>query len=100
MPITSRNILAHEWIGLEITIKQSPDPKLNGLSGLVRDETRNTLVVETQGRTRKTQHSIHRQAADRRNHDGWRKYAKAPARRQNKEGAEQMVVRNIGLDVK
>jgi len=53
MPITSRNILAHEWIGLEITIKQSPDPKLNGLSGLVRDETRNTLVVETQGRIRR-----------------------------------------------
>ena len=45
MPITSRNILAHEWIGLEITIKQSPDPKLNGLSGLVREET--------QGRTRR-----------------------------------------------
>jgi len=53
MPITSRNILAHEWIGLEITIKKSPDTKLEGLSGLVRDETRNTLVVETQGRTRR-----------------------------------------------
>jgi ribonuclease P protein subunit POP4 len=46
MPITSQNILAHEWIGLQVTIKASPDPGLSGLVGIVRDETRNTLLIE------------------------------------------------------
>src|SRR5205809_6942770 len=45
MPITSRNILAHEWIDLELTIKKSPDTKLEGPSGRLRDETKNTLVL-------------------------------------------------------
>ena len=49
MPITPRNILAHEWIGLSITIKEAADRKLNGLSGIVRDETRNTFQLETKG---------------------------------------------------
>ena len=46
MPITSQNILAHEWIGLEVTVKASPDPGLSVLAGIVRDETRNTLLIE------------------------------------------------------
>ena len=46
MPLSPRNILSHEWIGLSITIKNAMDPKLNGLSGIVRDETRNTFLVE------------------------------------------------------
>ena len=46
MPITSLNILAHEWIGLQVTVKASPDPGLSGLAGIVRDETRNTLLIE------------------------------------------------------
>ncbi len=46
MPITSQNILAHEWIGLHVTVKSSPDPGLRGLVGIVRDETRNTLLIE------------------------------------------------------
>ncbi len=46
MPITSQNILAHEWIGLQVTVKASPDPGLSGLVGIVRDETRNTLLIE------------------------------------------------------
>jgi ribonuclease P protein subunit POP4 len=51
LPISSQNILAHEWIGLEITVTESPDPNLEGLTGLVRDETRNTLIIETPRRT-------------------------------------------------
>ena len=47
MPITPQNILAHEWIGLTITIKEAADRKLNGLSGVVRDETRNTFQIQT-----------------------------------------------------
>ncbi len=46
MPITPQNILAHEWIGLHVTVKSSPDPGLRGLVGIVRDETRNTLLIE------------------------------------------------------
>ena len=46
MPITSQNILAHEWIGLQVTVKAAPDPGLSGLVGIVRDETRNTLLIE------------------------------------------------------
>jgi ribonuclease P protein subunit POP4 len=46
MPITPQNILAHEWIGLQVTVNASPDPGLKGVTGIVRDETRNTLVIE------------------------------------------------------
>jgi ribonuclease P protein subunit POP4 len=46
MPITPRNILAHEWIGLQVTVKTSPDPGLTSLTGIIRDETRNTVVIE------------------------------------------------------
>ena len=47
MPITSENILAHEWIGLRVSIVNSSNPQLRGVSGIVRDETRNTLTIET-----------------------------------------------------
>jgi ribonuclease P protein subunit POP4 len=47
MAITSQNILAHEWIGLKVTIGESTDPRLKGLSGHVRDETRNTFTIRT-----------------------------------------------------
>jgi ribonuclease P protein subunit POP4 len=46
MPITPQNIVAHEWIGLQVTIKLSPDAGLTSLTGIVRDETRNTLLIE------------------------------------------------------
>ena len=46
MPITPQNIIAHEWIGLQVTVRASPDPGLSGLVGIVRDETRNTLLIE------------------------------------------------------
>lgn len=48
MPITPQNILAHEWIGLQVRVKSSPDPGLLGLVGIVRDETKNTLLIEAQ----------------------------------------------------
>jgi RNase P/RNase MRP subunit p29 len=50
MPITAQNILAHEWIGLRVSIQASPDPGLTGIIGIVRDETRNTLLVEARKR--------------------------------------------------
>ena len=50
MPITRQNVLAHELIGLQITVQASPDPGLNGFIGIVRDETRNTLLIEARNR--------------------------------------------------
>ena len=51
MPITSQNILAHEWIGLRVVIDAAANSRLVGLSGLIRDETRNTFTIESKGRS-------------------------------------------------
>ncbi len=53
MPITPQNILAHEWTGLRVIVKESTDPSMQGVSGIVTDETRNTIAVESRGRTLK-----------------------------------------------
>ncbi len=53
--ITSRNITAHEWIGLKVKIARSTDPALQGLEGVVRDETMNTFTIETNGKLRQVQ---------------------------------------------
>jgi ribonuclease P protein subunit POP4 len=50
MPITPQNLLAHEWIGLQVSVKASPDPGITGLIGIIRDETRNTLLLEARNR--------------------------------------------------
>jgi len=47
MPITPRNIVRHELIGLEVKIKHSTDPTLNGRSGRVVDESYHMLYLET-----------------------------------------------------
>jgi ribonuclease P protein subunit POP4 len=49
MPVTKQNLLAHEWIGLHVTVDESPDPGLRSVTGLVRDETKNTLMIESRG---------------------------------------------------
>lgn len=45
--ITAENIGAHEWIGLHVTITKAADPAQQGLDGILRDETMNTLTLET-----------------------------------------------------
>ena len=50
MTITSINLIAHELVGLHIKVEESPDPTLNGLAGIVKNETRNTISLESQGR--------------------------------------------------
>jgi ribonuclease P protein subunit POP4 len=47
MPITPRNIVRHELIGLKVKIFKSTDPTQKGLSGKVIDETYNTIKIET-----------------------------------------------------
>lgn len=50
MPITKRNVLQHELIGLEVEIVNSTDPSLIGVQGTIVDETRETFVIEQAGK--------------------------------------------------
>lgn len=52
MPITKRNVLRHELIGLEALVVSSSDPGLEGIRGTIVDETRNMLVLEREGKTK------------------------------------------------
>ena len=58
MPMTRENVHAHEWIGLQVTIKDSRDPRLKGLTGLIRDETKNTFTIQVQNRMMKIPKSL------------------------------------------
>ncbi|TMI28930.1 ribonuclease P protein component 1 [Candidatus Bathyarchaeota archaeon] len=53
--ITAQNITAHEWIGLKVKVSKSTDPTLQGLEGIVRDETMNTFTIEVNGKLRQVQ---------------------------------------------
>lgn len=46
MPITAKNIVRHELIGLAAKVVESADPGLRGVSGRVVDETYGTLRLE------------------------------------------------------
>ncbi len=50
IPPNTHNLPAHELIGLKVRVKSSTDPLLRDLAGTVRNETRNTLVIEARGR--------------------------------------------------
>ena len=43
--ITSKNILGHEMIGLNVKVVKSTDHAREGISGVVLDETLNTIIV-------------------------------------------------------
>ena len=47
MPITAKNIVRHELIGLKVRIEKSTDPTQKGLRGKVIDESYNTIKIET-----------------------------------------------------
>ena len=46
MPITPKNLVYHELIGLGVRVIRSRCRGYRGISGVVVDETRNTLVIE------------------------------------------------------
>lgn len=50
--ITPRNIVQHEFIGLETKIVRSRDKGLIGAEGIVVDETRKTLTVLSRDKQR------------------------------------------------
>ena len=54
MPITPYNIVRHELIGLKVRIKNSKNKALKKISGIVIDETYNTLKIETRNGKIKT----------------------------------------------
>ncbi len=48
--ITPYNIVRHELIGLKCKVVDSKNKNLIGVEGTVVDETRNMLVIETEGK--------------------------------------------------
>ena len=47
MDYTNKNIVLNELIGLKVKVLKSLDKKQKGLEGIVVDETKNTLIIET-----------------------------------------------------
>ena len=45
--ITLQNILFHELIGLDATVTHASSQSLVGITGLIIDETRNTVRIKT-----------------------------------------------------
>jgi ribonuclease P protein subunit POP4 len=45
--ISPRNILRHELVGLDVSVEEASNPLHRGISGLIIDETRNTLLIRT-----------------------------------------------------
>ena len=53
MDYNNRNIVLNELIGLKAKVTKSLDKRQKGLSGIVIDETKNTVVIETKLGTRR-----------------------------------------------
>ncbi|RLG57425.1 MAG: ribonuclease P protein subunit [Hadesarchaea archaeon] len=53
-----RSLFKQGLIGLEAEVAHSSDPTLLGVSGKIVDETRNMVVIEHEGKTKKIQKSI------------------------------------------
>ncbi len=49
MKVSASNIVFHELVGLKVTVTESSDDTLKGLSGEVIDETKNTLKIISSG---------------------------------------------------
>lgn len=53
MPRTPENLVRHELIGLPVTVSESSDAGKEGINGRVVDETRQTIMIQTDtGETR------------------------------------------------
>ena len=48
MMITPENLVRHELVGLPVKIVESTNPRNVGTEGRVVDETRNTIIIETE----------------------------------------------------
>ena len=46
--ITAKNVIHHEFIGLEVSVIASSNPSLTSISGYIIDETKQMLVIQSQ----------------------------------------------------
>ena len=53
--ITAKNLIKHELIGLEVKVTDSANKFQVGINGLVVDETKNLLIIETENGIKKVQ---------------------------------------------
>ena len=51
-------VVKDELIGKTVTIKECTDPSWENVSGVIVDETKNTLVIETKGQRRRIAKAI------------------------------------------
>lgn len=47
MEITPKNLIRHELIGLRAKVVESSNPSLLGIEGVIVDETKNMIVIDT-----------------------------------------------------
>ena len=52
-PISPRNVLRHELIGLEVDVVRSRNPSHRGVEGFIVDESMKTLVIEQDGESKR-----------------------------------------------
>lgn len=45
--ISAKNLLCHEFIGLNAVVEQSTDESRKGMQGMIIDETKNVFVIRT-----------------------------------------------------
>lgn len=49
----SKNFLRHEFIGLKAKVIESKDPTIKGIEGIIIDETKNMIIIETKNGIKK-----------------------------------------------
>jgi ribonuclease P protein subunit POP4 len=57
-PITPKNLLKHEFVGLHVEVVKSADSRILGMRGLVVDETKNMIHIHDGKRMRKVSKEI------------------------------------------
>jgi|Deesub1362A_J573_1020465.scaffolds.fasta_scaffold10432_4 ribonuclease P protein subunit POP4 len=54
----TKNFLRREFIGLRVRIIEATDKSLEGIEGEIIDETKNMLIIESQGKIKKVAKDI------------------------------------------
>ena len=53
--ITPKNLIKHELIGLRTAVTESSNPAYRGISGMIVNETKNTIMIKTKRGLKKVQ---------------------------------------------
>ncbi|HQD25210.1 MULTISPECIES: ribonuclease P protein component 1 [Methanoculleus] len=51
--ISPQNVLRHELLGLNVLVVSASNPGHVGVSGRIIDETKNTLIIQTEGKKKR-----------------------------------------------